>query len=424
MTRPNSDVLIVGAGPAGSALAAELAGAGFQVTVLERSAHPRPKPCGELLNPGALRALDRLGLLDAVRELGPAALQGWRLRTEGAPEAVGRYGDLGPGLSVARSRLDRLLADHARSRGARVEEGVQVREVEPGDGETGWPAGHTIEADGSRGRRTARVLVGADGLGSIVGRALDTDRPAPGLRKVSLTAHLRGRLERSDLGVLHLTERCTVGVAPITADGELWNATVVVPVGEAGPELSDDPAAFHARCVAEAGLGWTDGFEQVAGPWASGPFDRPSHRIVGPGWLLVGDAAGYYDPLTGQGVQRALQGALAAAGVLTSALRGTEGVPGVPALSGYPKALGRRNRPGRRVQRAIEWVLTRPRVRTRVFRGLARHPEGADRLIRVTGDAAPVRTLIHPSVVLALTGGLPRRGAPHRVTESRWSEVR
>jgi len=58
MTRPNSDVLIVGAGPAGSALAAELAGAGFQVTVLERSAHPRPRsssltepPCSRRIPP-------------------------------------------------------------------------------------------------------------------------------------------------------------------------------------------------------------------------------------------------------------------------------------------------------------------------------------------------------------------------------------
>ena len=415
------DVLIVGAGPAGSALAARLAAAGVEVVVLDRSTHPRPKPCGELLNPGAVEALDDLGVLDAVRALGPATIRGWRLRTEGAPEAVGHYGPSRPGLSVPRSALDEVLAKHARSRGARIEEGVQARSVDTsGD----RPAVRTIERDGTRGHRSARVVVGADGLKSIVARSLDPDRPPPGLRKVSLTAHLRGRLEPAELGVLHITGRCTVGLAPVSAAGDLWNATVVVPVAEAADELSDDPAAFHARRVREAELRWESGFECVEGPWASGPFDRPSLRIVGTGWLLVGDAAGYYDPLTGQGVRRALLTAEIAAETLSAALRETEGVPGVPALGRYSNQVRARLRYGRRVQRAIEWVIARPGLRTRVFRGLSRHPEGANRLIRVTGDAAPVRTLMHPAVALALAGGIVS-GARHRpANESRWSEAR
>lgn len=396
----DSDVLIVGAGPAGCALGGLLAADGFHVTIVDRQRHPRPKPCGELLNPGAVRLLEALGLGSALQALAPAEILGWRMCTDGAPEAIGRYADSARGLSVARARLDAVLASWAVRQGVTLVENTLVRSatVMP------YPTAHTIEADGSRGERTARVLVGADGLQSMIARSLDPDRPAPGKRKLSLTAHLRGRLDRTDFGMVHISDDATVGLAPISRSGDEWNVTVVVDAHRFGSQVASDPASFHRRVLAATGLHWDVPPLLTEGPWASGPFDRPIRRVSGTGMLLVGDASGYYDPLTGQGVYRALRSAQLAFDVLRAALEAPDLVPAAARFSIYARELRASIRPGRSIQRAVEFVVSHGALRRRAFARLAACPRAADRLVRVIGDAAPVSSLMHPEFVASLVG--------------------
>jgi flavin-dependent dehydrogenase len=151
--------------------------------------------------------------------------------------------------------------------------------------------------------------------------------------------------------------------------------------------------------AARSRLEWLDGPEVVGGPWASGPFDWPNRSVIADGLLLVGDAAGYYDPLTGQGIHQALRSAELAAEAIDSALRtGRVSV----ALRGYAHRHRTTFTPSRVVQRAIEQVVSRAALRQAFLERLAARPSAFDALLAVTGDSSPVRSLLRPRVVSAL----------------------
>jgi flavin-dependent dehydrogenase len=390
-TKPrDTDVMVVGAGPAGSVVAGLLAGMGFGVVVVDRAVFPRSKPCGESVNPGAVRALERLGLLDAVLRAQPSKIDGWVIRSDGGSAAVGAYGsDVGPGFGIARSTLDHLIMCHARHRGATVLEGCRVEDVSQSPG-----AGVTVQVRGPEGRWVCRprVLVGADGLRSVVARRLGLTAPIPGLRKMSLTCHVTGRGPARRHGVLHQGVDSTVGTAPIDAAESTWNVTVVVNSDRRGREVAQAPLEFFRREVARSAVGWDGDLEVVRGPWASGPFDWPARGVSEGDVLLVGDAAGYYDPFTGQGIHQALRSAELAVPAIAEALHDPRGRE--RAFQNYGGALSRQMRGVRVFQRGVEAVMSRATLRGAVVRGLARAPRLADRVVRVAGDVAPIRSLL------------------------------
>ncbi|MET0400265.1 MAG: FAD-dependent monooxygenase [Longimicrobiaceae bacterium] len=385
------DAVVVGAGPAGSAAAARLARAGFAVLLLDRAEFPRRKPCGECVNPAGVEALGRLGALPAVLAAGPAALEGWRIRAGGAAGFQGGFPDGRTGLGIAREVLDTLLLEHARACGAEVRTGVRVRDLlRQGQAVRG------VAASGAGGdlEIPARVVVGADGLRSVVLRRLGLVRRAPRLRKVALTAHVRGADGLGTRGELRVRGGGCLGIAPV--GGGLANVSIVV-AGDAARGVGGDAAGFFDRALREYGFA---GLARVDEVLATGPFDWPVRRAVADGAVLVGDAAGYYDPFTGQGIFRALRGAELAAGALGAAL--LRGDTSAAALAGYVRARRRAFGAGERMQRLVEAFIARPRALAAVSRRLDGRPEVADALIRVTGDLEPVRSLLHPALLLRL----------------------
>lgn len=383
------DVLIVGAGPAGSTLAGLLAGGGVQSVVLDRAEFPRPKPCGESVNPGAVAVLRRLGLLDAVLAESPAPIRHWTVRAEGALAAPGRYEPGGEsGLGIPRSVLDAVLVEQARVRGARICQGSTVVSVERG---TSDRFRVDVRTKGQITTLRPRILVGADGLRSVVARRMGLIRRAPYVRKVSLTCHVGGEGPDPRGGSIRQTSGMTVGVAPIHSGGRLWNVTIVLRGGAAQRRLARDAVPLVRDALADSGLAWSSGVPRiVAGPWASGPFDWPSRRTVAPNLLLVGDAAGYFDPFTGQGMYQAFRSAELAAPRLAELLdRPGDDAP----LHQYARSLRREVRPVRAFQRVVERVMDGERSRRVAVRGLRALPWYADRVVRVAGDAARVRAL-------------------------------
>ena len=397
------DVLVVGGGPAGSTTARLLALRGWKVRLLDRARFPRAKACGECLNPGAVAALDRLGVLEDVLALGPAPLAGWAVAASPgsaggpAPVARGRFPSGQGGLALDRARLDHALLDAARRAGVEIREETRVL---PGDSAL----------------HAARVVVGADGLRSAVARSMSAYRRAPRIRKLSITLHVEGIALDAREGRIWLDAHGTVGLAPLDLAGRLWNATVVADAPTHGRAVAGDPAAFAlARLAAVVAGPPTKPGEApdagppprlVAGPWTSGPFDWPARRAVADGVVLVGDAAGYFDPLTGQGIFRALRSAELAAAAIDTALRAGRAFR--RDLAPYESALRRELRAPLRVQHGVEAVISRGPLRRAAITLLGRRPRSMDVLIAVTGDLEPPRALLRPEL---WTGPLTARRA-------------
>jgi len=379
------EILVIGAGPSGSALAGLLGRRGRDVLVVDRASFPRPKACGECLNPGGVAALDRLDLHDVVMETEPVSLGGWLLHTPAGTRARADFPGGRFGLGVERLSFDRVLLDAARAQGARVIESLRITEVDPGT--RALPARAVgVTRDGEQVRIAARILVGADGLRSVVARGIGAVRRKPRLRKASLSWRIRGEGPSRTRGRLLLGGDLTVGLAPVPEgpDGDgvpRWNASLVVDSAAHGAEISQDPWSLLLEGIGLMDLSWGSGPEVVEGPWASGPFDWPSRMAVVGRTLLVGDAAGYYDPLTGQGLYRALRSAELAS---HSILRALTSGPGE--LRAYDRSLRRSLGPGRRLQRAIEATLARSGLREIGIGALALSPRIASLVVSATGD--------------------------------------
>jgi len=382
------DAIVVGGGPAGSASAALLAADGWRVMLLDRAHFPRRKPCAECVNPAGVAALRRLGVLDRVMDTGPARLDGWRIASDGGPSFLGRFEDGVHGVALPRETLDAILLDHARALGVEVREGVKVTDLlRDGDDRV-----RGVMAGGEE--MAGRVVVGADGLRSVVLRRLGLLARAPRLRKLALTAHVRGLGDMGGCGTVRARGRGCVGVADV--GGGLANVTVVVPAEQAH-EVGGRADAYFDAALRECGFVEARRVDDVL---ATGPFDCPVRGAVADGALLVGDAAGYYDPFTGQGIYRALRGAELAAEAIGAALRA--GDTSATALMPYERARRRAFGPGERLQHMVEAFVSRPRLLRWAAGRFHRRPQLADAIIHATGDVHPVRSLLRPSLLTRL----------------------
>ncbi|HEU0015688.1 MAG TPA: NAD(P)/FAD-dependent oxidoreductase [Longimicrobium sp.] len=388
------DVVVAGGGPAGSAAAARLARRGYAVLVLDRADFPRRKPCGECVNPAAVAALASLGVLERVMAAGPARLDGWRISPGAGPGFCGTFPAGLHGLGIPRHTLDAILLDHARDAGAEVRTGARVADLLR---EGGRVTGVRVMGDDGDEEIHARLVVGADGLRSVVMRRLGLLRRPPRLRKLALQAHVAGLGDLAHRGELRTRGRGCLGIADV--GGGIANVTVVV-AGDGAAAVAGDPTSFFDAALERYGIGDANRVDDVL---ATGPFDYPVRRAVADGALLVGDAAGYYDPFTGQGIFRALRGAELAADAIHAALHA--GDVSAAALAPYDRAHRRAFGPGERLQHVVEAFVSRPRLLAMAAARLARRPAVADAVIHATGDVCPVRSLLRPGLLARLVAG-------------------
>lgn len=400
------DAVIVGAGPAGSTLALLLARAGLDVLLVDRAIFPRPKPCGDCLSAEAARLLQRLGLLPAVEALRPARLVGWRVYGPRGTCFSAAFRDLGDpdplvhhALAVPRRELDAALLAEAAAAGASVLTGWTATDLLR-DG--AWTRGVRLRTPaGTEAAALARITVGADGLRSRIARRLGAVRRPARIRKVSLTSHIPRPSGGDWYGEMHVGDGLCAGLAPVTAAGDCWNLTLVADADRFGHD------ARAARPFFLEALHRLPRLAELAPEpgelLASGPFDTPVRQVAFHGAVLLGDAAGYFDPFTGQGMYHALAAAEALAGVLEPALRDrSAALPGPRELQPYATAHAALTRGHRRVQRLIHQVLNRPALAELAIAGLARRPAAAAALLGVTGDLLRPATLLSPRLAVSL----------------------
>ena len=406
MDRHVTQVIVVGGGPAGAATAFHVARAGVHVTILDRAHFPRDKPCSEYMSPQASRILDAMGVLEQIEQSGAAHLAGMRVRAPNGATFHGRFADVrgfrgyrDRGLALRRTILDNLLVDRARAAGAVVREGIRVTTLRRDS--SGRVTGvDVIDEKGETQTLSAGVVVGADGLRSVVARRLDLAATRLAQRRVAFVTHFAG-IEMGDSGEMHVERDGYLGLADV--GGGMTNVAVVVPRSRAR-EASGDPAAFVDAWIARRRhvaprFGKA---VRVTPVLATGPFASASRHAWAPGAALVGDAADFYDPFTGEGIYAALRGAELLAPRIIDALAATTPADRDAPLRAYDSARIAEFRGKWSVEQIIGVAVSFPAVMNVAARSLALRPHMAHTIVGVTGDFVPAREVLRPSFLLRL----------------------
>lgn len=326
-----------------------------------------------------------MGVLESLETRG-AWLKGMTVR---APNGVTMRGDYAAahgfsaprdaGLAIKRELLDAALIDAARTAGVEVRESSRVTDIVERDGRVRGV--RVMEGDSGRDLE-ADVVVAADGLRSVVARRLGLARVSRWPDRISIVAHYRGVAGVGAYGEMHVERDGFVGIADV-GDGVTTVAAVFQ--RSRAREIQGDTAAFLERWLRSKShltprfLNATrDGEARAVGPFAS-----HARRAWHPGALLVGDAADFFDPFTGEGIYAALRGAELAADTIVAATGNAD------ALRRYEDARHAEFAGKWRVERMIGSAVAWPTILNRAVGALAARKDLADLIVGVTGDFVP-----------------------------------
>jgi flavin-dependent dehydrogenase len=376
------DVLIAGAGPAGSIAGLVLARAGARVVIVDRDLFPRDKLCGDTLNPGAVRLLTSLGLvggpLAAARRLTGMLVSGPRVHV------TATYSGGLVGLALTRRDLDAWLLDQAIQAGARFEPGLVARRPLV-DTAAGRPLvkGLALEHRGTRRalRLPATMTIAADGRRSALARTLQLSTHPRRPRRWAFGAYATGLSGVAGVGEMHVRPGYYLGIAPLS--DTLVNICVVTGARPDGRT----PLDVIGRAIRRA--------PEIAARFAGARFVSPV-SVLGPlavdvraagvdGLLLAGDAAGFVDPMTGDGLHLAMRGAVLAAQEVLHVLEAGD-------LTGGPERLARARRHDLsaklRFNRTLRRLVASPVAIRLAELGALAAPFALRRLVNVAGDVA------------------------------------
>ncbi len=351
---PDLEAIVVGGGPAGSTVAAGLAAAGHRVLLLDKASFPRHKPCSEYINAGGAALLDGMGLTAEIDALGAHRMAAMVVHAPGGGRFRADFARAEPGraaLGLSRHKLDHLLIERARAAGALIRERAHVREVM--QDEAGRVTGVVASIGGQRETIRARIVIGADGHDSVVSRSLGLDGAPRWPRKTGLVAHYRNVRDLDRFGEMHIGRGIYAGLAPLE-DGLTNVAVVASDTTVAGREGSVDDFFRQSLAALPGVVSHLDGAERVGGIRGVGGMARTARQTTGDGFLLVGDAASFLDPFTGDGVHDALRGGSLAVPVVSAALRSVGAGP-VPSESLRPYRAARRR--AFTAKRDVGWIV-------------------------------------------------------------------
>jgi flavin-dependent dehydrogenase len=397
VTAEVADVAVVGGGPAGAISAALIARAGHGVVLLERSPAWRWRACGVYAGPAAVGALRRIGLDEVELRTVVRPIPAMRVETRAGTVLRLRYDGTGEAVDGAagldRSRLDPFLLDLARRSGATVRTGMTVAAVT-----AGRRAADPMEVQLADGHKLpARLVIGADGCRSAVAEGLEVRRSSPLGRRIGLSFHVVD----PEPGGTHDARMVVipggyVGFAPVPGDrinvGIVLDRSWISRLRAHGSEAIAREIVAGATSDDQRRLPWQP-LDPIEGAW---PLGTRAARRSGPGWLLVGDAAGFLDPFTGEGLHRAIVSAELAAAAVTKALAGDDVAARARILRAYDRQMTARFAAKDAVSRIVQAFLARPTLFEYACRRLASRDGLRATLADVLGDLAPARQALDP----------------------------
>lgn len=376
----DADVLIVGAGPAGSAAAIQLARRGFRVVLADRASFPRDKPCGDYCDPGAVRVLAELGCLSDVLDAGGKAISTMRVVAHDGTEFTAPF-PRGHGLLCARLRLDAVLVAQAARNGAEIVERCHIDDARVLE--------DRVEITSGRGQvLSGRLLIVADGMRSMTARRLGLySELAAGRFTVGAYLAVSGA---GATGELHLGHGFYCGVARFGND--LANVCMALPrdaLRRQSPQHAFGRALARLPRLSDELIG----ARPISAFRCSGPVGFRASQVLADRVMLAGDAAMQIDPMTGQGIFLALRSGSLAAETATETLTG--GDLSARALSPYRRRRAEEFGRKRTIARLLQYLAFRPHLTPHLVSKLRTRPDLATQLLGVTGDMlAPGRTLI------------------------------
>jgi len=371
------DVLVVGAGPAGSSASYWLAQAGHKVLTVEKSTFPRDKTCGDGLTPRAVHELQRMGLGDTLQRY--HRFEGLRATGHGrvlelqwpSHSTFPSYGYV-----VRRCDLDAFVADHAVAAGTELRQATTA--VAPLR-EDGRVVGATLKGkDGRYDEVRARYVVVCEGAKTTFGRELGTVHNRDFPQGMALRGYFRSPRHDDPWieSALDLRDRNGHSLPGYGWIFPVGNGTINVGVGLLSTfkhYKSINTSRLLEEYVATAPSYWGISAETAVGRATGGrlPMGGSVGPKAGPGWLLAGDSAGTVNPFNGEGIDYAYETGRMAAGVISDALRTND--PSV--LARYPQLLDDEYGRYFKVARLFAQVIGRPALMRELTRvGLRSRP--------------------------------------------------
>jgi len=345
------DVAVVGAGPAGSAAALYLARQGRSVAVFDKQDFPRDKPCGEGLMPSGIAVLRELGVLPGLLSCGAPWIRGVAFSALSAGEAASEF-PMGPGLGVRRTVMDCLFAEQLKTHpqvhcnyGCAA---IDIR-IQP------------LELMTANGGVRARCAIVADGLRSPLRKALGWQRRSAKPHRYGLVGHIRTRDSPEPWIHVAILDGHEVFSAPSGPSEQLMTV-----LGSKDILQGSSLDACYRRVVGPD-------VELSAPLMATGPFNVFPTKVAGDGVFLLGDAAGFLDPVTGQGLELALRSARLLAHILGCMLDGE--IDQDRAGLAYAAQHRRLWRHRHALTRVVLWLMASPRRTQRAIRSLNRRQQ-------------------------------------------------
>jgi geranylgeranyl reductase family protein len=387
------DVIIIGGGPAGSSTALFLARSGYRVLLLDQATFPRDKVCGEFISPAADAILAELGVLSAIEATSPLRLSGVAIssyeKTELAIEYPPHPDMKSPMTSLSLPRLvfDELMIEKVKEAGVDVKEAHKVTDFIIEDGNVIGVCGR----DESRASFEFRspIVVDAGGRNGISLRRFGLIKKKRGAGKVALAAHWTVPNLKQDFCTMHISPPGYTGIAP-TGENQANVVLVVAKKCLQGQDLQE----FYVETVLKNPLRQKlldkgEVAEKVRSVDSLAFSVRPPN--VG-GLLLVGDAAGFIDPFTGEGIYLSLRSAQIASGVIDAAFKKKDFSR--DSLSAYEELRNKEFNKKFLLSKILQWLIYNRPLCNRIIRTLAKNPDQAATLVGVIGDYFPAEKVM------------------------------